>query len=132
MFIVLIIVSILTAGYALRAVLRAAATLIRRQRGDQIEHELESAEPLSGNRMSDLATLRLIAQPVTSKTSTPMGLHWNGRATNPASKYAGNGGKTPHLPAQLTRQHRQLARLNRRPQRRLVVYSSEHDGLDPV
>jgi hypothetical protein len=99
MFIVLIIVSILTAGYALRAVLRAAATLIRRQRGDQIEHELESAEPLSGNRMSDLATLRLIAQPVTSKTSTPMGLHWNGRATNPASKYAGNGGKTPHLPA---------------------------------
>ena len=47
MFIVLIIASILTAGYALRGVLRAAATLIRRQRRDQIEHELESAEPLS-------------------------------------------------------------------------------------
>jgi hypothetical protein len=34
-------------------------------------------------------------------------------------------------PTQLDRQHQQLRRQNRIPQRRLVVYSSKHDGLDP-
>jgi hypothetical protein len=34
-------------------------------------------------------------------------------------------------PRKLDRQHQQLGRQNRIPQRRLVVYSSEHDGLDP-
>jgi hypothetical protein len=34
-------------------------------------------------------------------------------------------------PTQLGRQHQQLGRQERVPQRWLVVYSSEHDGLDP-
>jgi hypothetical protein len=34
-------------------------------------------------------------------------------------------------PTQLGGQHQQLPRQDRVPQRRLVVYSSEHDGLDP-
>jgi hypothetical protein len=34
-------------------------------------------------------------------------------------------------PTQLDGQHQQLGRQNRIPQRRLVVYSSEHDGLNP-
>jgi hypothetical protein len=37
-----------------------------------------------------------------------------------------------HIDApQLSGQHQQLGRQDRVPQRRLVVYSSEHDGLDP-
>ena len=105
--------------HALRGVLRAAATLIRRQRRDQIEHELESAEPLSGNRMSDLATLRLIAQLVTGLqrhqprwVSTGM----DGRPIR-ASKYAGNGAKNaastrPNSPGSTDSSHGRIASHN--------------------
>jgi hypothetical protein len=81
--------------HGMRRVLRAAATLNRRQRSDQIEHELESAEPLSGNRMSDLATLRLIAQLVTGLQRHQPRWVCTGMDGRPirASKYAGNGAK---------------------------------------
>jgi hypothetical protein len=62
-----------------------------------------------------------------------MGLHRNGRATNPGIEIRWEWREKRRIdPPQLTRQHRQLARQNRPPQRRLVVYSAEHDGLDPV
>ena len=66
-----------------------------------------------------------------------IGLHRDRRATNPSIEIPCEGRKEHRImqqrihPTQLDRQHQQLRRQNRVPQRRLVTYSSEHDGLDP-
>jgi hypothetical protein len=44
MFVLLIVLSVVTAAYALRGILRAASSLVRRQRGDDRRHPLPGAD----------------------------------------------------------------------------------------
>jgi hypothetical protein len=84
-------------------------------------------------------TQQLIAQPVAElqKHQPQIGLHRDRRATDPGIEIGSERREEHRIiqqrihPSQLGRQHQQLRRQNRVPQRRLVTYSSEHDGLDP-
>jgi hypothetical protein len=98
-----------------------------------------SGAALPGNRIGHLTTQQLIAQAVAElqKHQPQVGCHRNRRATDPSIEIRSERREEhriiqqPIHPTQLGRQHQQLGRQDRIPQRRLVVYSSEHDGLDP-
>jgi hypothetical protein len=99
----------------------------------------DAAKPLPGDRIGHLTTQRLIAQPVPElqKHHPQVGLHRDRRPADPSIEMPSERREEPRIvqqrihPTQLDRQHQQLDRQNRIPQRRLLVYSSEHDGLNP-
>jgi hypothetical protein len=96
-------------------------------------------EALPRDRIGHLATQRLIAQPVPElqKHQPQIGLHRNRRAPITGIEMRHERREEHRIvqqrihPGQLARHHQRLRRQDRVPQRRLVVYSSEHDGLDP-
>ncbi len=96
------------------------------------------AKSLPGNRIGHLPAQRLIAQPVAElqKHQPQIGLHRNRRTTDPGIEIRRERREEHRIiqqhihPAQLGRQHQQLGRQDRIPQRRLVVYSTKHDVLE--
>jgi len=99
----------------------------------------DPAKPPPSDRIGDLPTQRLIAQPVAElkKHQPQIRFHRRRRTTHPRVETRHERGEERLIreqrinASQLLGQPLQLLRQNRLPQRALIAYSTKHDGLNP-
>ena len=122
-----------------RAIPALGGDLHQRRRVRHPSAQRDAAEPLPRDRVGHLPTQRLVAQPVAElqKHQPQIGLHRYRRPTLTSveerhERLEEHRVVQQHIhPRKLARHHQRLSRQDRVPQRRLVIYSSQHDGLDP-